>query len=98
MFDSGGVTARLLLPRVIKYCKLASVAGANWLMALSVTVSLRFPGRVRAAQRADLTFNVPGQVIELPVEEGQLINKGDLVARLDDANYKIQMRSALAKQ
>ncbi len=44
-----------------------------------------------------MTFNVPGQVIELPVEEGQLINKGDLVARLDDANYKIQMRSALAK-
>ncbi len=61
------------------------------------TSSLRFPGRVRAAQRADLTFNVPGRVIELPVEEGQLINKGDLVARLDDANYKIQMRSALAK-
>ena len=61
------------------------------------TSSLRIPGRVRAAQRADLTCNVPGQVLELPVEEGQLINKGDLVARLDDANYTIQMRSALAK-
>ena len=61
------------------------------------TSSVRFPGRVRAAQRADLAFNVPGQVIELPVEEGQLIEKGELVARLDDANYKIQMRSALAK-
>lgn len=59
--------------------------------------TLRFPGRVRAAQRADLAFNVPGQVIELPVEEGQLIEKGQLVARLDDANYKIQMRSSLAK-
>ena len=34
--------------------------------------SLRFPGRVRSAQRADLTFNVPGQIIELPVDEGQL--------------------------
>lgn len=59
--------------------------------------SLRFPGRVRAAQRADLTFNVPGQVIELPAEEGQLIEKGELVARLDDANYRIQMRSSLAQ-
>lgn len=59
--------------------------------------SLRFPGRVRAAVRADLTFNVPGQVIELPVKEGKLIKKGDLVARLDDANYRIQMRSALAR-
>ena len=28
--------------------------------------NLRFPGRVRAAQRADLAFNVAGQVIELP--------------------------------
>ena len=59
--------------------------------------NLRFPGRVRAAQRADLAFNVPGRVIELPVEEGQLIKKGQLVARLDDANYKILMRSSLAK-
>lgn len=61
------------------------------------TSSLRFPGRVRAAQRADLTFNVAGQVIELPAEEGLLIKKGELVARLDDANYRIQMRSSLAK-
>lgn len=61
------------------------------------TSGLRFPGRVRAAQRADLAFNVPGQVLELPVEEGQLIKKGQLVARLDDANYRIQMRSAQAK-
>lgn len=61
------------------------------------TSSLRFPGRVRSAQRADLAFNVPGQVVELPVEEGQLIEKGELVARLDDANYRIQMRSSLAQ-
>jgi RND family efflux transporter MFP subunit len=61
------------------------------------TSNLRFPGRVRAAQRADLAFNVAGQVIELPAEEGQLIEKGELVARLDDANYRIQMRSSLAK-
>lgn len=61
------------------------------------TSNLRFPGRVRAAQRADLTFNVPGQIIQLPVEEGQRIEKGELVAQLDDANYKNHMRSALAK-
>lgn len=58
--------------------------------------SLRFPGRVRSAQRADLAFNVPGQVVELHAEEGQRIEKGQLVARLDDANYRIQMESALA--
>lgn len=61
------------------------------------TSSSRFPGRVRAAQRAELTFNVAGRIIELPVEEGQLVQKGELVGRLDDANYKVLMRSALAK-
>lgn len=61
------------------------------------TSSLRFPGRVRAAQRADLAFNVPGRIVQLPAEEGQLIEKGQLVAQLDDANYKIQMHSALAQ-
>lgn len=58
--------------------------------------SLRFPGRVRSAHRADLAFNVPGQVVELHAEEGQRIEKGQLVARLDDANYRILMESALA--
>ena len=58
--------------------------------------SLRFPGRVRAAKRADLTFNVSGRIIELPAIEGKLLQKGDLVARLDDANYKAQLRSAQA--
>lgn len=58
--------------------------------------NLRFPGRVRAAKRADLTFNVSGRIIELPAIEGKLLQKGDLVARLDDANYKTQLRSAQA--
>jgi len=65
--------------------------------AAEIISNLRFPGRVRAAQRADLAFNVPGLVLELPVEEGQLVEKGDLVARLDDENYRIQLRSAQAQ-
>jgi RND family efflux transporter MFP subunit len=52
----------------------------------------RFPGRVRASKRVDLSFRVSGPLIELPVEEGQQINQGDLVARIDprdyDANYR----------
>ncbi len=58
--------------------------------------SLRFPGRVRSAQRAELAFNVPGQIVELLAEEGQLIEKGQLVARLDDVNYRLKMQSTLA--
>ncbi len=59
--------------------------------------SLRFPGRVRSATRADLTFNVAGQIVKLLVKEGQLIEKGTLVAQLDNANYQIRMNAALAR-
>jgi membrane fusion protein, multidrug efflux system len=34
---------------------------------------LRFPGRVRAVQRAELAFNVPGQIVEFPVSEGESV-------------------------
>lgn len=65
--------------------------------ATSAFSDLRFPGRVRAVQRAELAFNLPGRIIELPVREGQLIEKGDLVARLDSANFDIQLASAKAE-
>lgn len=58
---------------------------------------LRFPGRVRAVQRAELAFNLPGRIIELPVQEGQRIEKGALVARLDDETVKLQLASGQAQ-
>ncbi|MDP5292464.1 efflux RND transporter periplasmic adaptor subunit [Oceanimonas sp. CHS3-5] len=59
--------------------------------------SLRFPGRVRAVQRAELAFNVPGRIVELPVREGQRVEQGTLVARLDGENYQIRLNSAEAE-
>jgi RND family efflux transporter MFP subunit len=58
---------------------------------------LRFPGRVRAVQRAELAFNVPGQIIELPVSEGEVVAPGDLIARLDPASFETQLAAAQAE-
>jgi HlyD family secretion protein len=33
-------------------------------------------------------FKVPGRIVELPIEEGQQVEQGALLARLDDADYK----------
>jgi HlyD family secretion protein len=33
-------------------------------------------------------FKVPGRIVELPIEEGQQVAQGALLARLDDADYK----------
>jgi membrane fusion protein, multidrug efflux system len=63
----------------------------------AATSGLRFPGRVRAVQRAELAFNVPGQVIEFPAREGQRLAAGELIARLDPANFATRLAAARAE-
>lgn len=58
---------------------------------------LRFPGRVRAVQRVELAFNVPGQIVELPVAEGESVKAGALLARLDPAAYQTALDAAQAE-
>jgi RND family efflux transporter MFP subunit len=37
-----------------------------------------------------------GQIVEEPIEEGQHVKKGDLLARIDDRDYQAQLRQAKA--
>src|SRR5579871_5413909 len=46
-------------------------------------VSRNFPGKVLASNRVDLSFDVPGQLIEFPVLAGDHVQKGQLIAKLD---------------
>ena len=39
---------------------------------------------------------VLGQIVEEPIEEGQRVHKGDLLARIDDRDYQAQLREAVA--
>lgn len=48
-----------------------------------------FPGRVDATQRAELSFRVPGRVQEILVKEGSAVEEGEVLARLDPADYEI---------
>jgi membrane fusion protein, multidrug efflux system len=49
---------------------------------------LEIPGRVQAAQRSDLAFQVPGLLVELPVVAGQRVRRGDILARLDPRDFE----------
>ncbi|MBP8131299.1 MAG: efflux RND transporter periplasmic adaptor subunit [Candidatus Hydrogenedentes bacterium] len=58
-----------------------------------------FPARVRAEERADLSFRVPGQLAVLAVEAGQAVKAGDVLASLDTRDFENALadaRSALA--
>jgi multidrug efflux system membrane fusion protein len=72
--------------------------------ALIVTVgeapmgeALRLPGRVRAAKRAELSFDVPGFVDKFNLEEGRRVKAGEVVARLDDRIYRSRVDAARAE-
>lgn len=53
-----------------------------------------FPGRVRASQRVDMSFQVSGPLITLPIKEGQKVEKGDLLAQIDPKDFDVNLRNA----
>lgn len=53
-----------------------------------------FFGRVAARETVDMAFQVGGQIVELPVVEGEPVAKGDLIARLDVEPFQIAMDQA----
>ncbi|QJB56740.1 efflux RND transporter periplasmic adaptor subunit [Pseudodesulfovibrio sp. zrk46] len=49
--------------------------------------SRTFPGKVKATQEASLAFRVSGEVVRLEVKEGDRVEKGQLIAQLDQRDY-----------
>ena len=55
-----------------------------------------FPGRAQATQEVNLAFEVPGQLIERPVDVGDEVEAGRVLARLDPRDYENELRAARA--
>ena len=55
-----------------------------------------FPGRIDAAQRAELAFRVPGQLQEILVKEGDLVEEKQVIARLDPTDFDIALKDRQA--
>jgi RND family efflux transporter MFP subunit len=56
--------------------------------------TLEYPGQVRAAQRADMAFEVAGRIVEFPVKEGTRVKAGQVLARLDPRDYEAELAKA----
>ena len=54
----------------------------------------KYPGVVLATDRIDLSFQVPGNLINLAVREGQRVNKGDLIAQLEPKDFAASLLNA----
>ncbi len=55
-----------------------------------------FPGQIQAGQQLDLAFEVPGKLTAIHVKEGDILEKGALVASLDIRDYQASLNSAKA--
>ncbi len=52
------------------------------------------PGRAKATRAVNLSFRVGGRMIARPVDVGDELNKGDLVAKLDPTDFKVELQNA----
>jgi RND family efflux transporter MFP subunit len=57
---------------------------------------VEYAGTVAAAQRSDMGFEVPGRVVEFRVTAGDRVSEGQVLARLDPADYQAQLDKAIA--
>lgn len=62
----------------------------------AIVRTVQAPGVVEAFSEVDISAEVAGKVIEMAVEEGDAVRKGDLLCRLDDAYYRARVLSAQA--
>ena len=60
--------------------------------------SRSFPGRAAATQEVNLAFEVPGRLVERPVDVGTEVTKDQLLARLDPSDFQNTLEAAKARR
>jgi HlyD family secretion protein len=77
--------------------------GPNGAVVRTETVSRRdlvavvtASGKIEPKRKVDISADISGRVIQLAVEEGQWVDKGALLLRIDPSQYQSMVRSATA--
>ena len=55
-----------------------------------------FSGTSKSSRESRLSFKISGTVVDVPVQIGERLNAGDLIARIDPASYELQAQQAQA--
>lgn len=73
------------------------VEATGYSLEQSFERSVSYLGLVSAGRKANLGFEIPGTVAELPWREGSPVNAGELIARLDDSALQARFRATEAE-
>jgi len=57
----------------------------------------KFPGRSSATKEVDLSFRVSGPLITRPIDVGDEVKKGQVLARLDPRDYEVRLKNSQAQ-
>ena len=84
------------MKRVFPVVLLLIAAGATayfypeWFQSRVAVSEMKLSGNIEAHESL-VAFKVPGRIVDLPVEEGQTVKAGQLLARLDTDDYRQQL-------
>ena len=56
-----------------------------------------YPGRTQASEEANVAFRVAGTLLRVTVKEGDHVRRGQVIARMDDRDYRVQLAAAEAQ-
>lgn len=59
--------------------------------------TVSFPGKVKAASEASLSFRISGPIERINVTEGQWVRKGEVLAEMDPRDYAVQFSATEAE-
>lgn len=58
---------------------------------------LQYPGEIQGVQNAELAFEVPGRLVQFPVQEGVSVEEGQLLGQLDQTEFQASLDAAEAR-
>lgn len=100
----GARRALLLLPWLLPGCgeeppPQPEVARPVKILEVGEGSALRreYPGRIRAVQYSEMAFEVAGRIVEFAVKEGERVDAGQALARLDPRDYEAKLDAATAR-
>jgi len=79
-------------PEVVRPAKIITVGQGEG------TETRKYPGKVRAMDRVELSFEVSGKLIELSVNDGQSVKQGAVIARIDPRDFQSKLDAAKASE
>jgi RND family efflux transporter MFP subunit len=94
----------LMMPWLLTACKEAEKPALEKVKpAKTMTVKApkkyierQFSGKVIAAQKATLSFEIAGKLVQFPTYDGMMVSKADLIAAIDPKHYKEKLNEAKA--